>query len=368
MKIRHLFIALTACALLGTTAAYAQASNQTVDLHPVESSLPTLDLKGNNTLPAPRTSADNVLWQRDVYRMVDLMLDCNAPLYFPPQPDGNRKNLFSLVFEKVATGELGVYDYLDGKEIFNDAYRVKFTELLNRFWIPYEVRYNVHTPGDSVLVLETADIPSNEVTLYYVKECYYLDQTNSSVKTKVIAFCPVLVREDETGEVRKYPLFWVPFESVRPLLSQTAVSINNNASSRMSVADYLTRRLYKGDIYKVYNLQNRNIMDYCKTPEAIRAEQERLEKELAEIGQSLWPASQAEVLAAEEEAAEAARQQGRPGRRRAAQEQPQAAAPAADQSAGSAQEALNSLPKPVAPPVGQAAAVEEVETVEETEE
>jgi len=317
MKRLILITALAVAGLMLGTAAFAQSANRQqgtkadknapVDKHQIESSLPALNLEGNNTLPATQTTADNVLWQRDVYRMVDLTIDQNAPLYFPPQPDGIRMNLFSTIFDRVSKGEMSVYDYIDGKEIFNDDTKVKFTELLDRFWIPYEVQHDKKNPKDSTVVVETADVPSNEVTLYYVKECYFLDQTNSSVRTKVLAFCPVLVREDETGEMRKYPLFWVPFESARNLLSQTAISINNNAASRMSVADYLTRRLYKGDIYKVYNLLNQNIMDYCKTPEEIQAEQERLEKELSEIGNSLWPVSRRDELAAEEAVKEAAK-------------------------------------------------------------
>lgn len=289
-------ISLTALALtLSLTWAGAQNG--------VASNIPSVDMSGNK---APRTmgiSADNITWQRDVYRMLDLKVEQNAPLYFPPQPDGQRKNLFSLLFDHVANGDITVYDYLDGKEIFTEEYQVKFEELLNRFWIPYETAPNPADKLKTVYKVETADIPSNEVTLYYVKEVYYLDQTTSSVRTKVIAFCPVLVREDETGEVRKYPLFWVPMESVSTLLSQHTVSTSSfNAASRSTIYDYLVSRRYKGDIYKVYNLQNQNIMDYCKTPEEIAAEQVRLEKELKDMTQSLWLETQSEAMEREQAA------------------------------------------------------------------
>lgn len=267
--------------------------------------LPVLSAEGNK-LPAERSlSADQIVWQRDVYRMIDLSKEQNAPLYFPPQPDGLRKNLFSLLFEEVANGNIEVYDYVDGKELFTAEYRVKFDDLLNRFWIPYEQVPHPKHPKDTLYRVETADVPSNEVTLYYIKESYFLDATTSSIRIKPICFCPVLVREDEMGEMRRYPLFWVPFDGVRELLSTHSLSTSSyNAAMRSTLYDYFYGRHYQGDIYKVYNLQNQNIMDYCSTPEEIEAERQRLEKELTTMTESLWIESQSEALEREKAAQE----------------------------------------------------------------
>lgn len=282
----------------------------------VSGNLPTTDLSKNKVMASPAISADDITWQRDVFRMLDLKDDHNAPLYFPPQPDGQRKNLFSLLFENVALGQLKVYDYLDGKEVFTEEYQVKFNELLDRFWIPYEKMPDPKSPQDTLYKVETVDIPSNEVTLYYVKEIYFLDQRTSTVKRKVMCFCPVLVREDETGEVRRYPLFWVPFEEARNLLTTHSISTSSyNAASRMTIYDYFMRHQYKGDIYKVYNLQNQNIMNYCTTPEEIAAEQARLEKELEMMTNGLWEETHKDAV--ERENAEKEKENATKGKKKA---------------------------------------------------
>ena len=54
----------------------------------VSGNLPTTDLSKNKVMASPAISADDITWQRDVFRMLDLKDDHNAPLYFPPQPDG----------------------------------------------------------------------------------------------------------------------------------------------------------------------------------------------------------------------------------------------------------------------------------------
>lgn len=103
-----------------------------------------------------------------------------------------------------------------------------------------------------VYTVDEADIPSQEVTLYYVKESYFLDQRNSSIRMKTIAFCPVLVREDEMGEIRRYPLFWVAFDTAREALSRQTVSTNKyNSVNRISLYDFFVQHQYQGDIYRV---------------------------------------------------------------------------------------------------------------------
>lgn len=302
MNTRNLFISLLIM-ILGTGILSAQPRGRqtasTRQTSAVTATQPTAQ-SGKSAAEVKDIPADRVTWQREVFRMLDLTREENAPLYYPPQPDGEHKNLFSLLFENVSKGQLKVYDYLDGKEIFTDEYKVKFDELLNRFWIPFDIKTNAR---DTVYVVETADIPSNEVTLYYIKELWYMDKNTSAIRTKIISLCPVLVREDETGETRKYPLFWVPFDQAHDLLAGNSLRTSSyNALDNMTTYDYLARRQYKGDIYKVSNLLNQNIMDYCSTPEEIAAEQQRLEKELKDITEGLWEEPHSQVVEREKEA------------------------------------------------------------------
>lgn len=309
MKTRNLLISLSLM-IMGISLLQAQPrSRQSLAATPQPSRAATTGVQPaptmqNSIVPSARElSPDQITWQREVFRMLDLKNEKNAPLYYPPQPDGQHKNLFSLLFEEVSNGRLKVYDYLDGKEIFSDEYKVKFDELLNRFWIPFETKPDAKNPKDTVYIVETADIPSNEVTLYYIKELWYLDKNTSSIRTRIISFCPVLVREDETGETRKYPLFWVPFDEAGSLLAANSLRTSSyNALDNMTVYDYFVRHQYQGDIYKVSNLLNQNIMDYCSTPEEIAAEQQRLEKELHNMTEGLWEEPHSQVIEREKSA------------------------------------------------------------------
>ncbi|MCK9311250.1 MAG: gliding motility protein GldN [Bacteroidales bacterium] len=255
-----------------------------------------VSLKKSKIPESQLARGEDIVWKRDVYRMIDLKKSQNGILYYPVEPIGDRMNLFSLIFDLVANNKISSYEYLDGREIFTDAYAIKFKDLLKRFEIPYREKNDPKKANASIFEIDAVDIPSTEVTLYYIKELWYLDQRNSTVNAKPVALCPILVRDDEMGETRTYPMFWISFESLKPYLSQIPVSADSlNSATRLSAYDYFNQRRYEGDIYKVSNLKNQTIMQYCKTPETIKAEQERLEKEFLNIDTSLWEKSQRQL-------------------------------------------------------------------------
>jgi gliding motility associated protien GldN len=270
-----------------------QAQNKQASATEVSDPYSEVSFKKNKVPEPIPVRWEDIIWQREVYRTIDLSIGQNTTLYYPVEPSGDKMNLFSMIFDIVANGKVTVYEYLDGKEVFTNQYAVKFKDILKRFEIPYKEVPDPKNINANIYEIEAVDIPSSEVTLFYVKELWFLDKMNSSLKVKTLALCPVLIREDETGETRRLPMFWIPFESLKPFLSQIPVAVDSlNSARRLSIYDYFNQRRYNGDIYKVSNLKNQTIWDYCTTPEAIKAEQERLEKGLENIDSTLWEPGQ----------------------------------------------------------------------------
>jgi gliding motility associated protien GldN len=283
-----------------------EAVAQSVQSKPTSStenpgSFPEVSFQKSKIAESQETRGEDVLWKRDVYRMVDLTSGINGAFYYPIEPTPERKNLFCTIFDQIANGKLTAYEFLDGREIFNETYTLKFKDMLKRFEIPYKEKINPKKANSSLYEIDAVDIPSAEVTLFYIKETYYLDQRNSSMHVKTMAICPVLIRTDEVGEVRKYPMFWIPFEKLKVFLSQIPMAADTiNTASRMNAYDFFNEHRYTGDIYKVSNLKNQTLWDYCKTPDEIKVEQNRLEKELENMNDKLWEPSQREIKEAEE--------------------------------------------------------------------
>ena len=243
-----------------------------------------LSMRAKLMFPAAIDMPEDVVWRRDIYRELDLNRDSNAGLYYPVEPIDRQVNLFTYVFKLALNDYIPVYEYrLDGNEVFTDSARVKMKTVLDNYHIFYEEK-------DGKLRVDNSDIPSAEVKLYYLKESAYYDQANSTFHRKVLALCPVMLREDDFGgEASKYPLFWVKYADLEPFLSrQTLMTSNLNNAAIMSMEDYFTMNRYEGKIYKTNNMLGKTLAQYCPTDSALAKEQKKIEAELLAFEQNIF--------------------------------------------------------------------------------
>ncbi|MBR3859053.1 MAG: gliding motility protein GldN [Bacteroidaceae bacterium] len=271
---------------------------------------------------AQMPSPTDVVWKRDIYRTLDMTKEKNAALYYPVEPLGDRVNLFTLVIRLVADGKVPAYEYRsDGNELFTEENKYKVTDMLDKFYIYYEEK-------DGRYVIADSDIPSGEVLSYFIKESSFYDQRTATYTTRVTAICPVLHRSGDFGsETTKYPMFWLNYDEVSPYLGMTPLMTSSyNNVSNMSIDDYFVRSLYEGDIYKTANLQNKLLAQYCPNDTAMKAEQQRIEKELVTFENKLWgieePDTTTAAPAKAEKKASASRSAARPAVSRAAKAAP----------------------------------------------
>ena len=252
-------------------------------------------------------------WMRVMYRELDLTKDANGALYYPDEPVEGQENLFRIIMKHMADGQLGAYEYLDGREVFNDDYRVKMRDVLDRFHIIYSEAKG-STERNPKFTIEEADVPASEVLSYYVIERWEFDKRQNRMRTVVEAVCPVLHRAgDFGGEAVKYPMFWVRYADLRPYLStQSIFTDDDNNLATCTYDDFFQLGLYKGDIYKTRNLKNRSLMQIHPDPEELAHARDSIQKRLDTFEDKLWVPSLEELQARREaaEMAEEAAEQG----------------------------------------------------------
>lgn len=229
---------------------------------------------------------DNTNWMREIYRFIDINKGNNAALIYPIQPEGKNMNLYTMIFKLMAQGKLTAYEYMDGRELFTDEYKVNFKDVLEKLNIP------IQQDGIS-FSFNDYDIPSNDIIGYYIKEGWYFDNASSMLKVKTIAICPVLTLYDDYGiGANRLPQFWVPYDNIRPyaMAMPVRVSEKNNAMNH-TLDDFFAMRLYEGEIYKVGNMSNKILAEEYKTPDELKVAQERIENELKQFEKHLWIAT-----------------------------------------------------------------------------
>lgn len=246
------------------------------------------------------TDADRQ-WMRIIYRSIDLDKDSNAALYFPEEPIEGQENLFRIILRLMADNTLPAYEYLDGREIFTEQYRVKTRDVLDRFYIPY-TEAKGSTERNPKFTIDENDVPTNEVLSYYVVERWEFDTRHNRLRPTVEAICPVLHRSgDFGGEPLKYPMFWVRFSDLRPYLAaQTIFVDDDNNLPTCTYDDFFTLNMYDGEIYKTRNLKNRSMMQMYANPDDLKRARDSIQAGLDNFEKKLWVPSREEVIAARE--------------------------------------------------------------------
>lgn len=246
-------------------------------------------------------------YMRDIYRQIDLSKPENAALYFPEDVVDGQKNLFRTILELVVAGKVPAYEYLDGREVFTDQYKLKVGDMLDRFGIYYK-QGKGSTERNPKYEIEEADVPTTQVLNYYILEKWEFDKRTNRMRTRVEAICPVLNRIGDFGGEARYPMFWVKYDQLRPWLAQNYVFLSDdNNLPQYSLDDYFTLGMYKGDIYKTKNLRNMSMMQMYPDPDDLQRAQDSIDNRLRHYGNNMWVPTREEYLAQKEREEEAAR-------------------------------------------------------------
>lgn len=244
----------------------------------------------------------DLAYSRDIYRQIDLSRPANTPLYFPEDVIDGKENLFRLIFRLVTEGRIPAYEYLDGREVFSDQYKIDVGEMLERFDI-----YHTEGSGNNKYVIAEADVPTNQVLNYYIIEKWEFDKRQNRMRTTVEAICPVLNRIGDFGGETRYPMFWVKFDQLRPWLASQYIFLNDdNNVERYSLDDYFSMTMYDADIYKTKNLRNLSMMQMYPDDEQLKAAQDSIDNRLRSFGKNLWVPTREEYIAEQERKAAAA--------------------------------------------------------------
>ena len=250
----------------------------------------------------------DLMWMRVIYRDLEMDNPKNAALYYPEDVVDGQENLFRIIMRLLADNAIPAYEYLDGKEIFTGQYRLKVSDMLERFHVLYSPAKG-STEKNPRFVIEESDVPANEIRSYYILERWEFDAKTNKTRRLVEAICPVLHRADEFGvDAVRYPMFWVKLDAIRPYLAQQYIFIDDdNNLPRYTYDDFFTMAMYDGDIYKTRNLTNRSMMQMFPDPDDRKRAQDSIQNRLESFDKNLWVPSREEVIAAREarEAAEA---------------------------------------------------------------
>lgn len=303
MKYRNLFLVMSMVML--STGVFAQVESaggvkKRTEKDDKESSAPGVSDRMQGFFQSKETHDADLSYMKQVYRKLDLSKGTNAALYYPEDIIDGQENLFRIILRLVIDGQIPAFEYLDGREIFNDQYKMNISDIISRFDI-YATPAKGSTEKNPKYVIDEADVPAGQVQNYYIIEKWEFDRRSNTMKTTVEAICPVLNKSSEYGGEDRYPMFWVKFDNLRPYLAQQFVFVSDdNNKPQYSLDDYFNLGLYEGEIYKTRNMRNLSLAQMYPDEDDLKRAQDSIDNHLRNYGKDLWVPSREEYLAQKE--------------------------------------------------------------------
>lgn len=251
-----------------------------------------------DTIAVVNHRADDIVWSRIVYRVIDMREKQNYQLYFPLRANDEYKSLFKLMLDAVCNG-VSVYskDPRDLRPSFTNE--LQGEDLSKAFAFDNEMDNNL-IQVDTVTKQRTFQ---NDKYITYVKnqlkfliqEIVFFDKHTSRLYSKIIAIAPLYALHPDNMEskesmqyFRGSVLCWFAFDELRPYLAKQILIPNGNESERMTYDEFFAQKLYSSYLLGDSNMYNRMLLEYVVDPVKIKKEQSRIETEIMNFEQDLW--------------------------------------------------------------------------------
>jgi gliding motility associated protien GldN len=223
----------------------------------------------------------DVMWSKNVWRIIDVRQKPNLPFKYPQAP------LIQVIHEAVKRGELQAYnasglnaDQFNQKLTAGEAAKIGY--MLDTIYA-----MNPITQEEELLPMAN-ELSWDKIVKYKVKEVWFFDTRTSTMQVRILGIAPIMEDYDAAGNYRgDMTMYWIYFPDLRPLLAKQEVFNPQNDWQHYSWDDLFAMRKFSSYIYKESNVYDRAIQEYASGVDA-QLENDRIKQSILEYEHDMW--------------------------------------------------------------------------------
>jgi gliding motility associated protien GldN len=229
-------------------------------------------------LPYENIREADVMWEKRVWRVLDVREKMNLPFSYPEEP------FIEILMKGVQDTVLKAYSIEDDK--FHHKLSAKEVMALGSSidTIPY---FDPVTYEQKYRIVKNQMDP-DAVKRFRIKEVWFFDKESSILKVRILGIAPLKDQTDEMGNfLYEQPLFWVYYPDCREYLAKHRVFTEGNDANPLSWEDLFEQRHFSSYIFKESNVYDRRLQQYLSGID-ILLEGEKIKQDIFNYEHDLW--------------------------------------------------------------------------------
>ena len=240
---------------------------------------------------------DDAVYTQRLWSVIDIREKMNQPFRNPRIEDNGSQLFFAILYRAITQGEDGITVTAFEDENFRKP--ISKENFLKNYAGGYDTvpfRGDLENP-DKITKYEVraTDFPVDSVYKFMIKEDVIFDKEASRLVRRIIGIAPMMPpmikgKLVEGAGTEAFPMFWLYYNDLRPILAKYRVYNAKNYSANMSWDDLFQAHMYSSYIVKTSkdNPKDLALKDYISDPLFRLLEGEKIKKDIFDYEQNLW--------------------------------------------------------------------------------